>query len=94
MKGMFVIVIATFVSLVLFAQVGSDFQSKLKETLHISGSLKNSFRYFTTFPKEKNLVYILMQNLRYISPRRPQISVSGDHLRLVHIENNPKLKSL
>ena len=58
MKGMFVIVIVTFVSLVLFAQVGSDFQSKLKETLHISGSLKNSFRYFTTFPKEKNLVYI------------------------------------
>ena len=47
---MFVIVIVTFVSWVLFAkQVGSEFQSKLKETFHISGSLKNSFRYFTTF---------------------------------------------
>ena len=66
MKGMFVIVIATFVSLVLFAQVGSDFQSKLKETLHISGSLKNSFRYFTTFPKEKNLVHIFYAKFKIL----------------------------
>ena len=55
----FIVVVITFVSLVLFAkQVGSDFQSKLKETLHISSSLKNSFRCFTTFLKENSIVYV------------------------------------
>ena len=50
-----VVVIVSFVSLVLFEQkVGSDFQSKLKETLHITGSFRNSFRFLIQILNLKN----------------------------------------
>jgi len=52
----FLVILNSSVNFIIYCLVGSDFQSKLKETLHISGSFKGSFR-------------------------RPQISVSGDHLR-------------
>jgi len=52
----FLVILNSSVNFIIYCLVGSDFQSKLKETLHISGSFKNSLR-------------------------RPQISVSGDHLR-------------
>jgi len=52
----FLVILNSSVNFIIYCLVGSDFQSKLKETLGISGSCKSSFR-------------------------RPQISVSGDHLR-------------
>ena len=88
-------------------QVGSEFQSKLQETLHMSGPSKTHLGIFSfLYSGVKILMWALekgvdiwrefeskqtsQQSTLTITHRRPQISVSGDHLRLVDIENRWK----